>query len=61
MKEGEIQQVGTPQDIYNEPVNRYVANFIGESNIIKGVMVEDYKVKFDDKFLLFLLFHIRFY
>jgi spermidine/putrescine ABC transporter ATP-binding subunit len=49
MKEGEIQQVGTPQDIYNEPVNRYVANFIGESNIIKGVMVEDYKVKFDDK------------
>lgn len=36
MKEGEIQQVGTPQDIYNEPVNRYVARFIGESNIIPG-------------------------
>lgn len=48
MKDGEIQQVGTPQDIYNEPVNRYVANFIGESNIIQGVMLEDYKVKFDD-------------
>ena len=48
MKDGEIQQVGTPQDIYNEPVNRYVANFIGESNIINGMMLEDYKVKFDD-------------
>ncbi len=34
MKDGEIQQVGTPQEIYNEPENRYVANFIGESNII---------------------------
>ena len=48
MKDGEICQVGTPQDIYNEPVNRYVANFIGESNIIPAVMKEDYKVKFDD-------------
>ncbi len=48
MKNGEIQQVGTPQEIYNEPANRYVANFIGESNIIPGVMVEDYKVRFDD-------------
>ncbi|XCP85786.1 ABC transporter ATP-binding protein [Roseburia hominis] len=48
MKSGEIQQVGTPQEIYNEPANRYVANFIGESNIIPGVMVEDYKVRFDD-------------
>ena len=48
MKQGEIQQVGTPQEIYNEPVNRYVANFIGESNIISGKMIEDYKVKFDD-------------
>ncbi len=48
MKDGEIQQVGTPQEIYNEPINRYVANFIGESNIIPGVMLEDYKVKFDD-------------
>ena len=48
MKQGEIQQVGTPQEIYNEPVNRYVANFIGESNIIAGVMLNDYRVKFDD-------------
>lgn len=48
MKDGEIQQVGTPEDIYNEPENRYVANFIGESNIIPGMMLEDYKVKFDD-------------
>ena len=45
MKGGEIQQVGTPQEIYNEPVNKYVANFIGESNVISGIMVEDYKVK----------------
>jgi len=37
MKDGIIQQIGTPQDIYNEPKNRFVANFIGESNIIRGV------------------------
>lgn len=48
MKDGEIQQVGSPTDIYNEPENRYVANFIGESNIISGTMIEDYKVRFDD-------------
>ncbi len=48
MKNGEIQQVGTPEEIYNEPANRYVANFIGESNIIPGTMLEDYKVRFDD-------------
>ena len=48
MKNGEIQQVGTPQDIYNEPANRFVANFIGESNILSGIMLEDYKVQFDD-------------
>lgn len=48
MKQGEIQQVGTPVEIYNEPKNRYVANFIGESNIINGVMLKDYLVKFDD-------------
>lgn len=48
MKSGEIQQVGTPEEIYNEPANRYVANFIGESNIIPGTMLEDYKVRFDD-------------
>lgn len=49
MKEGEIQQVGSPTDIYNEPINEYVANFIGESNIIEGVMVKDYQVMFEDK------------
>lgn len=48
MKGGEIQQVGTPEEIYNEPANVYVANFIGESNIISGTMLEDYKVRFDD-------------
>ena len=48
MKGGEIQQVGTPEEIYNEPANVYVANFIGESNIISGRMLEDYKVRFDD-------------
>lgn len=49
MNAGEIQQIGTPRDIYNEPENRFVADFIGESNIIDGVMLEDYKVKFDDQ------------
>lgn len=48
MKEGEIQQVGTPVEIYNEPVNAYVANFIGESNIIPGRMVCDGLVRFDE-------------
>ena len=46
MAEGKIQQIGTPTDIYNEPVNAFVADFIGESNIIDGVMLEDYRVKF---------------
>ena len=41
MNEGKIQQIGTPQDIYNEPKNAFVADFIGESNIIDGVMVRD--------------------
>lgn len=49
MKAGEIQQIGTPMDIYNEPVNRYVANFIGESNIVDGIMPEDHRVIFEDK------------
>ncbi len=49
MKDGNIQQIGSPTDIYNEPVNRYVANFIGESNIVDGVMVKDYKVMFEDR------------
>ena len=46
MSEGKIQQIGTPTDIYNEPVNAFVADFIGESNIIDGVMLEDFKVRF---------------
>lgn len=44
MKDGKIQQFGTPIDIYDEPVNRFVADFIGESNIVNGTMVEDYLV-----------------
>ncbi len=44
--DGQIQQIGTPTDIYNEPKNAFVADFIGESNIIDGVMLEDKKVKF---------------
>ncbi|WP_441361811.1 ABC transporter ATP-binding protein [Acholeplasma laidlawii] len=47
MNKGEIQQVGTPVDIYNEPINRFVANFIGESNIVSGIMKQDYLVHFD--------------
>ena len=46
MKSGEIQQIGTPIDIYNEPVSAYVANFIGESNIYNATMVGKLKVKF---------------
>ncbi len=46
---GEIQQIGTPIDIYNEPENRFVADFIGESNIIEGKMIEDYLVTFDEQ------------
>lgn len=46
MNNGEIQQIGTPVDIYNEPENAFVADFIGESNILEGVMHEDYKVEF---------------
>lgn len=46
MAEGRIQQIGTPTDIYNEPVNAFVADFIGESNIVDGVMLDDYKVRF---------------
>ena len=44
--DGEIQQIGTPTDIYNEPKNAFVADFIGESNIIDGIMLEDRKVRF---------------
>lgn len=46
MADGKIQQIGTPIDIYNEPVNAFVADFIGESNIVDGVMNDDYKVTF---------------
>ena len=46
MDKGKIQQIGKPEDIYNEPKNAFVADFIGESNILDGVMLEDYKVKF---------------
>lgn len=49
MNEGVIQQLGTPKDIYNEPVNRFVANFIGESNIIRGVYHDDNKLTFMNK------------
>ncbi len=46
MKEGTIQQIGTPTDIYNEPKNPFVADFIGESNIVSGIMLRDYFVQF---------------
>ena len=46
INEGEIQQKGTPEDIYNEPKNAFVADFIGESNIIDGMMLRDYSVHF---------------
>ena len=46
MANGEIQQIGTPADIYNEPVNAFVADFIGESNILDGTMPADYLAKF---------------
>ena len=46
MDGGVIQQIGTPTDIYNEPKNAFVADFIGESNILDGLMLEDYWVKF---------------
>lgn len=47
MNNGEIQQVGSPEDIYNEPINKFVATFIGESNIIPGIMKDDLLVHFD--------------
>ena len=46
MSEGEIQQIGTPEDIYNEPKNAFVADFIGESNIFNGIMTGKLKVRF---------------
>ncbi|HEO6256021.1 TPA: ABC transporter ATP-binding protein [Streptococcus agalactiae] len=49
MNEGEIVQSGTPVDIYDEPINHFVATFIGESNILFGKMIEDYLVEFNGK------------
>ena len=46
MDNGKIQQIGTPQDIYNEPNNAFVADFIGESNILDGIMKEDFLAEF---------------
>ena len=46
MSEGKIQQIGTPMDIYNEPINSFVADFIGESNILNATMVKDKQVQF---------------
>lgn len=46
MNNGEIQHIGTPLDVYNEPKNAFVADFIGESNILDGVMHEDFSVEF---------------
>ena len=52
MNKGKIQQMGTPEDIYNEPENAFVARFIGESNIFDGIMLDDYKVEFCGKILI---------
>ncbi|SHJ70180.1 spermidine/putrescine ABC transporter ATP-binding protein [Paramaledivibacter caminithermalis] len=46
MKDGRLQQIGTPEDIYNEPENAFVADFIGESTIVDGIMHEDFLVEF---------------
>ena len=48
MNEGRIQQAGRPEDIYNEPANPFVADFIGESNILPGHMIRDGLVRFAD-------------
>ena len=49
MRYGEIQQIGTPQKIYDEPANAFVADFIGESNIFSGIMIKDFSVEFCEK------------
>ena len=46
MNDGDIQQIGSPEDIYNEPQNAFVADFIGESNILDGLMLKDFQVEF---------------
>ena len=48
MKDGEIEQIGTPVQVYNEPINEYCARFVGDSNIIDGIMKRDRVVCFDD-------------
>ncbi|MDV3164977.1 MAG: ABC transporter ATP-binding protein, partial [Candidatus Phytoplasma australasiaticum] len=49
IKQGAIQQIGNPEDIYNEPANKFIAQFIGESNLISGIMKDDFVVLFDNK------------
>ncbi|KAF0822845.1 ABC transporter ATP-binding protein [Cytobacillus firmus] len=49
LNSGKIEQSGTPTDIYDEPINRFVADFIGESNIVAGAMIKDYEVRFAGK------------
>ena len=49
MNEGKVQQIGSPEEVYNEPQNAFVADFIGQSNILNGIMLEDYKVSFAQK------------
>ncbi|WP_166241844.1 ABC transporter ATP-binding protein [Paenibacillus turpanensis] len=49
LNKGRIEQSGTPTDIYDEPINRFVADFIGESNIVRGRMIQDYQVEFAEK------------
>lgn len=54
MSKGKIQQIGSPEDIYNEPKNEFIARFIGESNILEGIMVKDYEVKLENKIFVCL-------
>ncbi len=49
MNNGVIEQIGTPEDIYNEPVNAFVADFIGEANILNGIMIDDCRIRILDK------------
>ena len=49
MNKGKIVQSGTPVDIYDEPINHFVADFVGESNIVTGTMIEDKLVEFVGK------------
>ncbi|KRM88375.1 spermidine putrescine import ATP-binding protein potA [Lacticaseibacillus thailandensis DSM 22698 = JCM 13996] len=49
MNDGQVQQSGTPVDIYDEPINHFVADFIGQSNIVRGRMIADYQVQFNGK------------